>query len=113
VRYPGSEVLVDRDPAPVIRLQTGLLQLQLLGHPCRPAEYMTISAGILYRLQNGDRTAACRSTDATVSPNRRSRRVPQVVLQRLDHLEIAEPSILSRRSITVTFVPSAANIEAY
>ncbi len=83
--------------------------------PWRPAEYMTVAAGIflpLSRMVSAPRS--WRSTAATVSPKRkvtaRSRRwyLSASMISRSQN-----SSIRSRRSTTVTLVPRAANMEAY
>ena len=83
--------------------------------PCRPAEYSTVSAGIFLPLRSSASAPSGRaSTDATVSPKRnvtaRSRRW---YLSASTTSSSQNSSIRSRRSTTVTLVPSAANIEAY
>jgi hypothetical protein len=83
--------------------------------PCRPAEYITVSAGIRLPLASWV-TVPCSfaSTLSTVSPNRkltdRSRRWN---LSASTTSESQKSSIRSRDSTTVTRLPSAANIEAY
>src|SRR3569833_1959912 len=88
--------------------------------PWRPAEYMTVSAGIFFPLSRiviapvREPLKDRRSTAATVSPNRngtaRSRRwyLSASTISRSQN-----SSMRSRRSTTVTLVPRAANIEAY
>jgi hypothetical protein len=83
--------------------------------PCRPAEYITVSAGI--RLPLSSVVTVPRSLDstlATVSPNLndtdRSRRWN---FNASTTSESQKSSIRSRCSTTVTRVPRAANIEAY
>ena len=83
--------------------------------PWRPAEYITTSAGIRLPLRRVVRVAFSVSrTESTVSLNRkvtdRSRRWNFSA-------STTSPStksiMLSRRSTTVTRVPSAANMDAY
>jgi len=52
VVHRGAEVLVDLDPAAGIGGQAGRRQVERLGHACRPAEYITVSAGIFLPLSN-------------------------------------------------------------
>src|SRR6266498_3891667 len=83
--------------------------------PCRPAEYITVSAGIFFRLRSeAIAPPGLVFTDETVSPNRnvtpRSRRW---YLSASTTSRSQNSSIRSRCSTTVTLVPRAANIEAY
>ena len=83
--------------------------------PCRPAEYMTVSAGMRFPLASAAMApSGRRSTAATVSPKRnvtaRSRRW---YLSASTTSRSQNSSIRSRCSTTVTLVPSAANIDAY
>ena len=83
--------------------------------PCRPAEYITVSAGMRFPLASAAiAPSGRRSTADTVSPNRnvtaRSRRW---YLSASTTSRSQNSSIRSRCSTTVTLVPSAANIEAY
>ena len=83
--------------------------------PWRPAEYMTVSAGMRFPLASAAMApSGRRSTAATVSPNRnvtaRSRRW---YFSASTTSRSQNSSIRSRCSTTVTLVPSAANIEAY
>ena len=83
--------------------------------PCRPAEYMTVSAGIFLPLSRIVTVPlAYRSTAVTVSPNRnvtaRSRRW---YFSASTTSVSQNSSIRIRCSTTVTLVPSAANIDAY
>ena len=83
--------------------------------PWRPAEYITVSAGIRLPLASVVTVPiSSASTASTVSPSRketdRSRRWN---LSASTTSESQNSSIRSRDSTTVTLVPSAANIEAY
>ena len=83
--------------------------------PCRPAEYITVSAGICLPLASVVTVpAAPTSTAVTSSPNRnvtaRSRRWNCSASTTSGS---QKSSIESRFSTTVTLVPSAANIDAY
>ena len=83
--------------------------------PWRPAEYSTVSAGIFLPLRSTViAPCGCASTEATVSPKRnvtaRSRRW---YFSASTTSRSQNSSIRSRRSTTVTLVPSAANMEAY
>src|ERR1035441_9169749 len=90
-------------------------RLRLSLTPCRPAEYITVSAGIFFPLASVAIAPSGRAcTESTVSPNlnvtARSRRW---YLSASTTSTSQNSSIRSRCSTTVTLVPSAANMDAY
>ena len=83
--------------------------------PCRPAEYMTVSAGIFFPLSSVAMAPSGRaSTEDTVSPNRKvTARSRRWYLSASTTSTSQNSSIRSRCSTTVTLVPRAANMDAY
>ena len=115
VLHLGPELVVDEDPPAALDLDAGFLQVEPVGLPWRPAEYITVSAGICLPLARVVMVPeAPTSTAVTSSPNRnvtaRSRRWNFSASM----ISGSQKSNMSPRfSTTVTLVPSAANIEAY
>src|SRR5579875_3182494 len=102
-----------RPRASAARPAAARLRLSLM--PWRPAEYITVSAGIFLPLASVAIAPSGRAcTEATVSPNlnvtARSRRW---YLSASTTSTSQNSSIRSRCSTTVTLVPSAANMDAY
>ena len=83
--------------------------------PWRPAEYITVSAGIRLPLASVAIAPSGRaSTAVTVSPNRKvTARSRRWYLSASTTSRSQNSSILSRCSMTVTLVPRAANMDAY
>ncbi len=83
--------------------------------PCRPAEYMTMSAGIFFPLSSvAMAPSGLASTEDTVSPNLKvTARSRRWYLSASTTSTSQNSSIRSRCSTTVTLVPSAANMDAY
>ena len=83
--------------------------------PCRPAEYITVSAGIRFPLRSvAIAPSPLASTESTISPKRKvTARSRRWNLSASTTSRSQNSSIRSRCSTTVTLQPSAANIEAY
>jgi hypothetical protein len=83
--------------------------------PWRPAEYITVSAGIFFPLFRTAMAPSGRaSTEATVSPNLKvTARSRRWYFSASTTSMSQNSSIRSRCSTTVTLVPSAANMDAY
>lgn len=91
VRHLGAVVLVDRDPAARVRGQPGPVQVQLVGEPL-PARrvHHRLGGDLLAALQDGQRAPGMLLDGGDRLPEaERHGEVPQVVLERLDHLDVA------------------------
>ena len=111
VRKNSSTTIRPRSSA--VRPAASRLSASLI--PWRPAEYMTVSAGIFFPLlSSAIAPSGLASTEATVSPNRKvTERSRRWYLSASTTSTSQNSSIRSRRSTTVTLVPSAANMDAY
>jgi len=115
VRHGGAEDIVDGDPAPLVGPSPAAASPRSSVFPRRPAEYMTVSAGIRFPLAS-DATAPSGPawTAVTLSPKRNvTARSPRWYFSASTTSRSQNSSIRSRCSTTVTLVPRAANIDAY
>ena len=117
MRHRGLEVGVDLEPAALVGVEAGRVEVQPAVAPMRPAEKNTMSATM--RLPDSRIITARRGGPSETSmldslaEAEGDAAVAHLVDQLVDDLVVEELEDRSRRSTSVTSTPSAANIDAY